>query len=150
MRAWALGLSFFNEPIWRIIHVREQLQNAALPSVPACLFPVPSLASKCFFSFIFLAQVERSSWWVADVWLGGGVPMAVGTEIFESGVHSCTQCRPLCGEEGTRRLRLCSDVAHNCFLCANRARSHVSLEQGTSRMARFYCDAIFFSLCFTF
>ena len=72
--------------------------------------------------------------------------MAVGTEIFESGVHSCTQCRPLCGEEGTRRLRLCSDVAHNGFLCANRARSHVSLEQGTSRMARFYCYANFLSV----
>ena len=40
-------------------------------------------------------------------------------------------------------LRLCSDLAHNGFLCANRARSHVSLEQGTSRMARFYCHAIF-------
>ena len=43
-------------------------------------------------------------------------------------------------------LRLCSDLAHNGFLCANRARSHVSLEQGTSRMARFYCYANFLSV----
>ena len=31
-------------------------------------------------------------------------------------------------------LRLCSDLAHNGFLCANRARSHVSLEQGTGSL----------------
>ena len=41
MRAWALGLSFFNEPIWRIIHVREQLQTLRCLLSPLFFFLCP-------------------------------------------------------------------------------------------------------------